>query len=76
VANDTTTLSFANGTETTFINNIHVNFALSYSGVQLLGLGGKVRGYIVKQGEIIGLIADFWEVESIERLPILKPALA
>jgi hypothetical protein len=76
VANDTTVFALKDGTTTTFINNIHVNFALSYNGISLWGPGAKVRVYIGEEGEIIGFIGNFWEVELAEKVKILTPEQA
>lgn len=75
-ANDTTVYALKNGTKTTLLNNIHVNFAISYDDVPLWGPGAKVRVYIGKEGEIIGFIGNFWEVEPAEKVQILTPEQA
>ncbi|HEY4675023.1 MAG TPA: hypothetical protein VIH48_03100 [Candidatus Bathyarchaeia archaeon] len=68
--------AFKNGTKTTLLNNVHVNFAISYDNIPLWGQGDTVRVYIGKEGEIIGFIGNFWEVETAEKVQVLAPKQA
>jgi hypothetical protein len=73
LANDTIVFAFRNGTRETFLNNVHVNFALSYNDIPIWGPGAKVRVYIGEGGEVVGFIGCFWEVRSAGEVPILRP---
>jgi hypothetical protein len=73
LANDTIVFAFKNGTRKTFLNNIHVNFALSYNGIPIWGPGAKARVYIGEGGEVVGFIGRFWEVRSAGEVSILRP---
>jgi alpha-galactosidase len=63
-------------TTTTFWNNVHVNFALSYDNIRLWGPGAKVRVYLGKEGEIIGFLGNFLEVKPFKMVHILTPEQA
>jgi len=73
VANDTMIFAFKNGTISTYLNNVHVNFALSYKGVPLWGPGAKVRVYFGEEAEIIGFIGNLWNVKAVEAVHTLTP---
>lgn len=73
---DTSEYFNTNGTRVTLVNNVHVNFALSYDEMPLWGAQAKVRVYVGKDGEVIGFIGDFWRVEPSDEVSILTPAEA
>lgn len=76
VVSDITTIAYRDGRSENYLNNTHVNFALSYDNIPLEGPGAKVRVYIGKDGEITGFIGDLWEVETRGKVRILSPKQA
>lgn len=73
---DTSEFCNINGSRATMVNNVHVNFALSYGEMPLWGPQAKVRVYVGKGGEVIGFIGDFWRVEPSDEVTILTPTEA
>lgn len=74
----TVAASLVNGSQKTMINNVHVNFALSYNNisVRVRGSEAEIRVYLGKEGEVIGFIGDFWKVEATRKQAILTPMQA
>jgi len=67
------TIQIANRLKEKELTLPHVNFALSYNGIPIWGLGAKVRIYIGEGGGVVGFIGRFWEVRSAGEVSILRP---
>ena len=76
IVGDTSVTAFRNGTMITELNNVHVNFALSYNNTSVRGSGDTVRVYFGEEGRMIGFIGNFWQVEAVQKQKIITPAEA
>lgn len=56
-----------------FASNKHVNVDLSYKGIPLYGAGAKVRIYLGKNGELLGLLNSVGKVVPDKKVSIITP---
>lgn len=76
IVKDVTVIGNINGSRTSLINNIHVNFEISYDNIRLWGPGATVRVYFDNHGDIIGFKGAFWSIEANQKSTILTPTQA
>lgn len=61
------------GSTKTFASNRHVNLGLSYKDIPLDGPGAKVRIYMGKSGEVVGLLNSVGKLVPDKKVAIITP---
>jgi len=53
--------------------NTHINYIQKENGYELYGPGAKIRVYLDKDGEVIGFIGRFWDLEPVRNVDVISP---
>lgn len=73
IERDTEVIAYRNGTMENYVLNVHVNAPLSFNGIQLHGAGAKLRVYLTKGSEVVGLLNFVGKLESDKKVAVLSP---
>lgn len=70
---DVRVIAYRNGTIQKYVSNVHVNVPLSFNGIPLHGAGGKLRVYLTKGNEVVGLLSFVGKIEPDKKVQVLSP---
>ncbi|MFA5772057.1 MAG: hypothetical protein WC974_04945 [Thermoplasmata archaeon] len=75
VVNDTTMKYESDGIKE-YVDNIHINYDITYDNISVWGPTGKFRVYIGPGGDVIGFFGNIWNVEPATKRKVLTPEQA
>lgn len=73
IERDIEVIAYRNSIMENYVLNVHVNSPLSYNNIPLHGAGAKLRVYLTKGSEVVGLLNFVGNLEPDKKVAVLSP---